>query len=161
MRGGDLANQIKALHAMVKLRDRQGLVGSGLAQAALGDPRLISGPYAVSVIAEAVADASGALASIAKRQGNRVLGLARHDPGRPDDAAIADHDLEIVAVGNGQSLRKRWTHRDDITPGQRRQRLWQFLQPADIGELSVPNCRVGPEDDVEALACWLLALGVA
>ena len=83
MRGADLADEIESLHAMMQLRDRERLVAAGLAQTALGEPRLIDGPHRVGVVAKAVADATGASAAVAKRQRNRVLGLPRHDPGRP------------------------------------------------------------------------------
>ena len=128
------------------------LAAAGLAQAALGQPRLIGGPHAVGVVAEAVANASGSAAAVSKRQRHGVLGLPRHDPGRPNDTAIADRDFDMIAICDGHALRQRRTDRDDVTPGQRRQRLRQFLQPTDIGKLSVPDGRVGPEDDVEAFA---------
>src|SRR6201994_2353161 len=150
MRGADLADEIESLHAMMQLRDRERLVAAGLAQAALGEPRPNGRPYCIGVVAEAVADTSGAPATVAERHPNRVLGLSRHDPDRTKDAAVADDDLDVIAVGNGQALSKRRAHHDDIAPSQRRQRLRQLLQPSDIGKMSVPNRRVGPEDNVEA-----------
>ena len=149
MRRAHLADEIKALHAMMQLRDRESLASVHFAQGSPRSPGVVGRHHLERVVAELVADPSGARAAIAERQSDRIFCLPRHHPHRPLNVPIADGDLDAIAIRQCQMPRKPGTDADDISPGQCRQRLWQFLQPADIGEAAVPNRGIGMKQKVD------------
>ncbi len=48
----------------------------------------------------------------------------------------------VAAQADAQSTRRGRTHQGGIVPGQRRDRLGQFLEPAVVGEAAIVDGRV-------------------
>ena len=70
-------------------------------------------------------------------------------------ALVAEHEhlairlLGMLGIREIQRHRGRGADQGRIVPGELRQRLGQFLEPAIIGEPPVPDGRVGAEHDLQ------------
>ena len=116
------------------------------------EPGFVRGPQPIDIDADAVADPARAPAPVAQRDGDRRVGLTRHDPGRNLHCPPALAELDNVLLLDPQPARQGRADQGGVVPGQARQRLGQFLEPGVVGESAVPDGRVGPEDDLQASA---------
>ena len=57
--------------------------------------------------------------------------------------------VRIAAQVNVQRLGRLRTHQRGVVPGQLRDRLGQFLQPAIVGKAAIENRRIGFEDNFQ------------
>ena len=113
------------------------------------DPQRRRRAQRVDIEAGARSGATGARASVAKVDGDGIVGMSGLHPDRPGDFAPREFDrdhvlrLELFALGH------LGADQDGVVPGQFRHRLGKFLQPAVVGELAVVNGRVSAEIDFE------------
>ena len=129
------------------------LVGvSGLADLyAGGDPRGGGGAQGVGVEALRGADASGALASVAERDGDGVVGMSGLNPDGAGDFLAVEFEFDDVFGGDVEALRHRGTDLDGVVPGELVHRLGEFLQPAVVGELSVVDGGVAADVELDGV----------
>src|SRR5438105_9673435 len=144
-----LPDEVEAVHPVVHLCHREHFAATDLLQPSLRPPWLIDRPDVVGIVTEFVAYPPCSLATITEIKRGRIGCLPWHDPYGSNQAAIPDGDFDMIAIHNVDPFCKRRTDGNDVAPCQGHQRLWQFLQPTDIGELAVPNSRVGPEYDIQ------------
>ncbi|PYX22190.1 MAG: hypothetical protein DMG82_15295 [Acidobacteria bacterium] len=129
------------------------------------DPQRRRRAQRVDIEAGARSGATGARASVAKVDGDGIVGMSGLHPDRPGNFAPREFDrdhvlrLELFALGH------LGADQDGIVPGQFRHRLGKFLQPAVVGELAVVNGRVSAEIDLKRLLIggggfrWNVGLG--
>jgi len=79
---------------------------------------------------------------------HRVVGVAGHDPDRRTHRPPAVAQLDQILVRQAHALGGGWADQRRVVPGDRRDRLGQFLEPAVVGEAAIPDRQVGAEDDL-------------
>src|SRR5437773_2448851 len=86
-------------------------------------------------------DASGALASIPERQNNRVIGQAGLNPNGPFDRPSPQLNLyarhnalaaQVILCSQAKFLQRSGTDQDHVFPGNLRDWVGQFLEPAVV-----------------------------
>ena len=109
-----------------------------------------------------ISNSPRATTTVTKMQGDNAVGMARRDPGRNGftDRPPCVNDLQGVDVDVAALFANRlidpqllcgvWTNQRGIVPGNFRQRLRQFLQPAVVGKTAVVDCWVRAEDNLES-----------
>src|SRR5438132_336982 len=139
------------LHVEMKLRNREQIwVATPLFNLyGRARPGRIRGANLISIKAMGGADATRQLAAVAEMYGDHPVRLAGRYPGGNcvADRATLVFDLQRVDVNvaaffadlffQAQLLGSVWTNQSGVVPGYLRQRLWQFLQPAVVGETTV------------------------
>ena len=97
------------------------------------------------------ADSPGSPAAMTQTYSDRILRLARHDPGGQAYSPTVISQFDDILVADSLAPGQGRTDQGDIIPGQASERLGQFLKPSVIGEPSIPDHRVGLEDEFQSL----------
>ena len=77
-----------------------------------------------------------------------AVSLARQDHHGRFDRAVLDAQFDHVAGFQSEPPRHRGANERSIVPGEFGQRLGQFLQPTVVGPASVPDARIGPDQQI-------------
>ncbi len=89
------------------------------------------------------------------------FGLSRQNPNGCLHFASLILKLDHFLIAQAQTFSRGWADQCCIVPGEACVRLWQLLQPAIVGKLSVVNMRVGAKDDVQSRLSGALCVGSA
>ena len=85
-------------------------------------------------------------------EGHGAFGVAGHDPHRRAHGTALALDRDHVFVANTESACKRRGDERGVIPGERGERLGQFLQPRIVRVTAVTERGIGSEDEFDALA---------
>src|SRR5580704_9844422 len=141
---------IGRVHRLITLGGGEVVDVSGFADGhAAGEPRGGAGAERVSVESLGGADAAGALAAVAEKNGDRVVGMAGLNPDGAGDFFAVQFKLDHVFRGNLQPVGHLGADQDRVVPGELGHRLGQFLQPAVVGKLSVVDGGVAADVELD------------
>src|SRR5581483_8317192 len=90
-------------------------------------------------------------ATITERDGNRIVGVTRHDPDGDFKLATAISQLHHVFTTDLEPSRRGDAHHRRVVPGQLGHWVGRFLEPAVIGEAAVVEARVLDEVDLDVI----------
>src|SRR5690349_1746420 len=85
---------------------------------------------------------------------DRILRLSWCNPYRASDRPFLKMQFNDSVVRQAMPLCQSRANQHRIIPREFRGGLWAFLQPAVIGELSIPEVGVGPKVDFEVRHWW-------
>ena len=91
----------------------------------------------------AIGDTTGrSILSVSDRERAGVLRITGHDHGGGRDGCAGCGDLHPVATLEAQPLSQCRPHHQGVVPGQLRDRIGQFLHPADVSEATVEDLAI-------------------
>src|SRR5438477_266320 len=107
---------------------------------------------------DAVSHPAGLRPAVSQMKRERTWRVAGRDPHRYSQLPPGVLKLHNVAGTKLQAVGQRGSDERSVMPGELRERLGKFLQPAVIGEAPVPQRGIGTEQDVDLgrLALWLV-----
>ncbi len=154
---------LPAFHAEVILRASERIILAGFFDGAAGGggrPKRVRSAHGVGIETLVRAGVARLLAAVSQRQDHDAIGLARQPPRGSGDFAVRKRNVNDVRINlavlpatrpdvvrQAQLSRCLGADQRGIVPGELGDRLWQFLQPAVIGETPVVDARIGAEDE--------------
>src|ERR1700722_18840868 len=140
------------VHRLIALRGSELVSVAGLFyRHPRSDPRRRAGAQRVGVKSLRGADASRALAPVAEKYRRGIIQMPRLNPNCAGDFLSVQLKLDDIFGLDAQPVCHTGTNEHGVVPGKLSHRLWQFLQPAVVGELSVVDSRVAPNVEFDCL----------
>ena len=115
-------------------------------------PRRARGANRVGVEPDPRAHLTRPPSPVAQVRRDRLIRVTRHDPDRGLNFATFEAEFHHLPVLHPKALRGGQAEHGRVIPGELGQGLRQFLEPAIVSKLPVPNCGVWSEDDFKAAA---------